>query len=292
MTSLDRRPRIEPIAGRYLNLSIAGEAQRVYFEESGVGVPLLCLHTAGADSRQYRHLLNDDDVTTKHRVIAFDLPWHGRSLPPDRWWEREYLLTTDAYVEIVEAVSAALGLTRPLVLGCSMAGSLVLELARRAPHRWGAVIGLSGASKVEGRFQDWALAPDVNAQQVVPSWTSSLMAPMSPQGAQKEVWWTYSQGGPGIYRGDTYFYSQDLDLRGRETEIDTAVCPVHLLTGEYDHACTPEMTEQTIAAIPGATGGRMRGIGHFPMAENYPLFRQYLLPALDTLRRKRNQTTP
>jgi pimeloyl-ACP methyl ester carboxylesterase len=284
MKPTDNGSRIEPIVGRYLQVAIDNEPQRVYFEEAGQGPTLLCLHTAGADSRQYRHLLNDPEVTAHHRVIAFDLPWHGRSSPPDSWWQEEYLLTTDRYVATVEAVSDALGLRRPIVLGCSMAGSVVLELARRDPDRWGGVIGLSGAAKIPGRFQDWPMAPDINAQQVVPSWTSSLMAPASPEAARREIWWIYSQGGPGIYRGDTYFYSQDFDLRGHEHEIDTARCPVHLLTGEYDHACTPEMTEETIAAIPGATGGRMTEIGHFPMSENYPLFRHHLLPALRTMR--------
>ena len=33
-------------------------------------------------------------------------------------------------------------------------------------------------------------------------------------------------------------------------------------------------------AIPGARSTTMEDIGHFPMAENYPLFRQYLLPIL------------
>jgi pimeloyl-ACP methyl ester carboxylesterase len=273
-------PVLEPIVGRYLQADIAGIPQRIYFEEAGSGPPLVCLHTAGSDSRQYRHLLCDEAVTSHHRVIAFDLPWHGRSLPPAQWWKDEYLLTTELYVGWVMGVIEALELQQPIVLGCSMAGSLVLELARRHADALGGVIGLSGANKVQGRFNDWPLYPDVNAQQVVPSWVSSLMAPTSPEEARREVWWTYAQGGPGIYRGDTYFYSEQLDLRGREHEIDTAKCPVHLLTGEYDYACTPEETEATIAAIPGATGGRMSGIGHFPVTENYALFREHLLPAL------------
>ena len=88
------------------------------------------------------------------------------------------------------------------------------------------------------------------------------------------------QGGPGVYRGDTYFYSIDWDLRGREGQIDTSKCPVYLLTGEYDYACAPEETDSTAAAIPGAHSTMMEGIGHFPMTENYPLFRRYLLPIL------------
>ncbi len=109
------------------------------------------------------------------------------------------------------------------------------------------------------------------------------MAPQSPEPARKETWWVYSQGSPGVYRGDTYFYSVDWDLRGREEEIDTSRCPVYLLTGEYDYACTPQRTAETAKAIPGAKSATMAGIGHFPMSENYPRFREYLLPILREL---------
>ncbi len=98
------------------------------------------------------------------------------------------------------------------------------------------------------------------------------------------VWWTYSQGGPGVYRGNTFFYSEDLDLRDTAHSIDTDRCPVCLMTGEYDHACSPDDTAAAVAAIPGAHGATMPGIGHFPMAENDPLFRTHLLPVLEDLR--------
>jgi len=39
--------------GRYLRLDLNGRPHRLYFEEAGEGIPLLCLHTAGADGRQY-----------------------------------------------------------------------------------------------------------------------------------------------------------------------------------------------------------------------------------------------
>ena len=53
------------------------------------GIPLLCLHTAGADSRQFRHLLNDTAVTSRYRVIAFDMPYHGRTESARRLVARE-----------------------------------------------------------------------------------------------------------------------------------------------------------------------------------------------------------
>jgi pimeloyl-ACP methyl ester carboxylesterase len=273
----------EPITGRYATLEIQGRLNRVYIEESGHGIPVLCLHTAGADSRQYRHFQTDPEVLDRFRVIAFDLPWHGKSLPPEQWWTREYLLTHDLYVETVMQVIRALRLEQPIVVGCSMAGSLVLELARLHGDELGGVVGFSGAAKVNGRFHDWPLMPDINSNQSVPSWTAALMAPQSPQPARKEVWWIYSQAGPGIYRGDTYFYSHGLDLRGREKEIDTDRCPVYLYTGEYDFACSAEDTEATLAKIPGAKGGRMADIGHFPISENYSLCKTRLWPALRAL---------
>ena len=74
---------------------------------------LLCLHTAGSDGRQYRHILNDPEVTARFRVIAFDLPWHGKSSPPEGFGKEVYRLTTDSYVETVMAVADALDWSGP-----------------------------------------------------------------------------------------------------------------------------------------------------------------------------------
>lgn len=273
-----------PIIGRYLNLRFGDEDLKLYFEEAGKGPPLLCLHTAGADSRQYHAMMEDPDLRREWRIIAFDLPYHGRSMPPDRWWEREYLLTTDVYAGLIQSFVAALGLVRPVVLGCSMGGAVVLELARRSPETFSAGVALEAASKVHGRFADWSIRSDVDGSEAAASWTYTLMAPQSPEESRRAVWWIYSQGGPGVYRGDTYFYGVDWDLRRREREVDTERCPVYLLTGEYDHACAPDESEATADAIPGARYQTMSGMGHFPMAENYPRFKEYLDPVLRKIR--------
>ena len=48
-------PKLDPMVGRYVWTEIEGVAHRLYFEEAGHGIPLVCLHTAGADNRQFRH---------------------------------------------------------------------------------------------------------------------------------------------------------------------------------------------------------------------------------------------
>src|SRR3989442_14429614 len=156
-------PEFEPIVGRYFTMNVAGEACRVYMEEAGRGIPLVCLHTAGADGRQYRHLMGDSAVTAHYRVIAFDLPWHGKSNPPVGWRDREYRLTTDLYIDTVRAFCRAMALERPVVMGCSMGGRVVLHLALNHPDEFRAVIALEGADRLEPYYDlAWLHHPHVH----------------------------------------------------------------------------------------------------------------------------------
>src|SRR5512136_794134 len=139
-------PEFESIIGRFFSVGIDGTKYRVYVEEAGKGIPLLCLHTAGADSRQYRHLLNDKAVTDRFRVIAFDLPYHGRSTPPDGWWLKKYRLTTASYLEMIRAVWLRLGLERPVVLGCSMGGAIALKVAAEYQDELTGIVGLESSA--------------------------------------------------------------------------------------------------------------------------------------------------
>lgn len=84
------------------------------------------LYTAGADSCQWWHLLCDAEVTGRWRVLAFDILYHGRSTPPAGWWEREYLLTTEAYARTVMAFVRALDLTNTSS-ACGSIGSFTFE---------------------------------------------------------------------------------------------------------------------------------------------------------------------
>ena len=272
---------LEPIVGRYATFDIAGKPCRVYFEEVGSGIPLVCLHTAGADNRQYRHIMNDPEVTSRFRVLAFDMPWHGKSYPPEGWENTEYQLSTALYVETVMAFCAALGLERPVVMGCSIGGRLTLQLAHLHSDRFRALIGIEAAD-FQAPWYDtaWLHRGDVHGGEVCAALVSGLVAPQSPDVHRHETLWQYMQGGPGVFKGDLWFYRVDGDLRGKLTGIRTDLCPLYLLTGEYDFSCSPEDTLRTAQAIPGARVTIMREVGHFPMSENPQQFRQYLMPVL------------
>ncbi len=276
--------KVEPIVGRYVHLDIAGSAYRVYFEEAGEGTPLVCLHTAGAHSSQFRHLMCDAAVTSRHRVLAFDLPWHGKSSPPPDWEEAEYALTGDFYVAAILAFCDGLGLECPLVMGCSMGGRVVIRLALEYPDRFGGVIGLEGTDNPAPWYDSsWLERPELERGDFVAALVSGLVAPQSPAAYRSETLWHYHQSGSGVFRGDMHFFRTDSEYRSRSGEIDTARCPVVLMTGEYDYSCTPENTRETAARIPGAKAIIMADMGHFPMSENPERFREYLLPVLDEL---------
>ncbi|MFD0467973.1 alpha/beta fold hydrolase [Nonomuraea thailandensis] len=260
--------RPDRIEGRYLRAEVGGEPVRLFCEHAGTGRDVLFLHTAGADARQFHHLMNDDRLAERCRMVAFDLPWHGRSSGPPSEPPGAYALDTERYVATIMAVVEGLELDDPIVVGCSMGGEICLELALRHPGRLGGVVACEAADHVPGRQVAWARDPRVNQALFVPEWVEGLMAPQSPPEHRREVWWGYSQGGFGTFSGDILFYSGDWDARDRVGRIDTARCPVVMLTGEYDYSCTPEMSRRTAGRIPGALFRTMPRLGHFPMAEN------------------------
>lgn len=277
---------MEPIIGRYARIDIKGQPHRLYWEEAGSGIPLICLHTAGSDGRQFRAVLNDPEVTAHFRVIAFDMPRHGKSSPPPGTVDSDYALTSDEYAAQILAVSDALGLDRPVVMGCSIGGRIVLHLAHDHPERFRALIGLQSSAHVAPYYDtSWTHRPDVHGGEICGAIAYGLMAPQSPEADRWETVWHYMQGGPGVFRGDLHFYKVDGDIRDRIAKIDVARCPIHLLTGEFDYSCTPDDTRD-LAARLGIGMTEMAGLGHFPMSENPEKFLSYLRPVLETIRQQ------
>ena len=277
--------RIESIVGRYAHIEIDGKPHRVYFEEAGQGIPLLCLHTAGSDGRQFRAVLNDPQITRHFRVVAFDMPWHGKSSPPAGWEKEDYQLTTDVYTDQIMTVARALGLDRPVVMGCSIGGRIVLDLALKHATHLRALVGLQSAAYVERYYESaWLNHAEVHGGQACGAIAYGLMSPLSPDADRWETVWHYMQGGPGVFTGDLFFYQVEGDIRARIGAIDTAVCPLYMLTGEYDYSAAPKDTEAAAARIKGAKVTIMKGLGHFPMSENPQAFLDYLRPVLEEIR--------
>jgi pimeloyl-ACP methyl ester carboxylesterase len=276
--------RISPVTGHYVTLDVDGLEYKVFYNQNGSGQPLICQHTAGCHNHQWRDLLEDEEITRNHLVIAYDLPRHGKSDPPlnVEWWKEEYKLTADHYVNFIVALCDALELEKPIFMGSSFGGNVALQLALRHPDRFRAVIPVEAAAHAPGFFLDWWRHPHANAAQVCASGVWDLMAPMSPDKDRWLTWHYYTQGSEA-FKGDLYFYSVDHDLRDQLKDIDGDKCPVVMLTGTYDYLTPPEATQATAEQIKGGSFIAMEDIGHFPMSENYPVFKNYLVQALDRI---------
>ncbi len=117
------------VDARYLTLSTG---VRVRVAESGpaTGKPLVLLHGWGASLYLFHHALA---LLPAHgiRAIAVDLRGFGLSDKPSA----RGAYSTDAYTADLDALLDALHLERPVLVGQSMGGGVVLRYALRRPER-------------------------------------------------------------------------------------------------------------------------------------------------------------
>jgi pimeloyl-ACP methyl ester carboxylesterase len=104
----------------------------IHYEVQGTGEPTLVLvHGWAIDSRYWDAQVAP--LAASHRVVTLDLAGHGRSGAGRKDW------TVEAFADDVRAVMDALSLKQVVLVGHSMSGNVILEVARAAPDR---VVGL------------------------------------------------------------------------------------------------------------------------------------------------------
>jgi pimeloyl-ACP methyl ester carboxylesterase len=276
--------KFDPITGRYIHLTIQGVEYRVFYEEAGKGIPIICQHSGGGDGLEWAALLNDPEVTSKYHVIVPNLPYHGKSLPPEsiEWWRQEYRLTKNFFMDFELELSRALKLDRPVYIGCYVGGNLGLNLARDYPDKFRAVIGV-GAALTSGKpTLDTFYHPNVsNHYRMVNAFY--FCAPTTPEKYRREVGWATMQCAAPTTKGDLYFYFYEHNLTGKAHLIDTSRCAVYLLTADYDPTISVEDTLVMANQIKGSKFTEIKGMSHCGIAENPPLFKSYLMPILDEI---------
>ncbi|KAL9114260.1 MAG: hypothetical protein Q9227_001682 [Pyrenula ochraceoflavens] len=297
---VEPEPEDDVITGRYIFINPPTWGRtKCFVETSGHGpTPILFCHTAGSDSRQFHSVMNDKRALEKLTMYAFDLPRHGKSFPGKDYVVGTHTNNEDAYVGCIREVVKALKLEKPIICGASMAGQISLAVAIRAKE-----VGAAGTIPLQGQEAFYSLqwnracdyldmprrfhdkSPFVNQSLFNPEWIYGLMAPTTPHVNKQLIWHMYSGQAYGIFHGDLDFYFGGWDGRDRMSSIDTSICPVYMLTGEYDWSTTPEMSKRTAEKIKGNVMCKiMEGVGHFPMTEKPALFTGYLLDAVEWIK--------
>lgn len=251
------------------------------FLDAGAGTPLLFLHTAGADARQFRHQLADTALQARFAMSAFDLPFHGSASGIDGCEAPEpYRLTEAAYLAWCVAVLRALA-EPAIVVGCSMGAAMALTLAARRPDLVRAAIALEAPLRAPGRRNPLLSDARVAGARHNPSYVRALLSPTAPQPRRDEACAIYAQARPGIYEGDLAYYSDEYDGAAIAPLLKDR--PIALLTGRYDYSASPQNTQALVDAIGGAWFRVMDDLGHFPMIEDPDRFRPHFLASLEAV---------
>ena len=272
----------------------SGRRALIHWLEAGRDIasaaPILMLHTAGADARQYMHQLADTALGARHALFAFDMPWHGQSTGEDgcetthayRLGEASYLEWCVAFIEQVIAGPV-------IVMGCSAGAAMALTLTARRPDLVAGCIALEAPLRAPGRRSELLADARVANGMHNPAYVRALLGPRSPQCFRDEAAAIYAQGRPGVYMGDLAYYSDDFDGAALAPALTRCARPIQLLTGAYDYSASPANTRALWKLIghEAAQFTLMEGLGHFPMIENPPAFRPYLLDALDKIQEQR-----
>ena len=150
------RREADDAVGRYAYVRSGEDEARLYYEEAGQGpIPLLLHATAGADSRQWRHMLAYPALRRRFRMIAYDLPGHGKSSAPlgTRWWEETYRPSRETLMGWAVGLVETLRLDRPIFLGCSVGGQLAIDLAAYHANRFRAFVSLNRSEEHTSELQ-------------------------------------------------------------------------------------------------------------------------------------------
>ncbi len=247
---------LEEITGHYV--SVGGT--RTFFDEIGSGTPIICVHTAGSDSREYRYLL---PLLARRglRAIAPDLPGHSRSYPVD--WRAAR--TIHEHAEFVHGFAKAVCDERPVIMGCSIGGDITLDLVANHSPDLLAAIPMEGAAWTP----TFPNPEEMSRPSWMPGWQDVMeraaigsLARSVPAEKVTELRWQH-RGSQLAAAGDLAGWATH-DVRGR---LRNARCPVLLVVGVEDFRVPVENVRATAKELPDCELEVLDDVGHYPMFE-------------------------
>lgn len=219
-----------------------------YVEQAGEGRPVLCIHTAGQSGVQWRHTLGDL-AELGYRVVVPDLPGHGRSEPAPGGVVQDLGI----YAEWCEALIEELELKDPLIVGCSIGGKIVLDLASRLDDRVAGAVAMA-ADAVSSRLSVKALRRELE-DAAAPSrsdrtylGTLAVVGSSVPADRARLIASMHRREDPLVTTSDLIGWCTH-DLR---PALSLITCPTYLVIGEDDLWLDPEGARWTARQIRSA----------------------------------------
>jgi len=245
----------------------------LHYTDVGSGQAVVLLHGASSNLREFESGLQPL-FAAQHRVLSFDRPGYGYSDRDLSNWPSP----KDQAQAIHEALRA-IGVERPVLVGHSWSGSVVLAYALAYPHNTRAVVSLAGATHPWKGDVAWhvalaqqAVVGDVFAhtlvwpigQLIAPNLVDFVFWPEAPPAN-----YATNSGMPLATRPRAFrSSSQDVArlseyLQGQSPQYGQISVPVLLFTGTHDHV-VPAWNHATRVKhqLPQAELKLFEGAGH------------------------------
>ncbi|MCC7075587.1 MAG: alpha/beta hydrolase [Acidimicrobiia bacterium] len=285
---------VESWVGRGAYITVDGE--RVWTLDvpadgsTPVSDPLLVLHGFPTSAYDWHQVVAA--LAGRRRVVLFDMPGYGASDKPDR----AYSLFHQA--DVAEAVAAAFGLRRVVLVSHDMGdtvggellardldGRLPFAVSRRILTNGSIYIGqahLTQGQQMLLGMPDALLDPGVTPSAEALGLT--LRAILSPEtGVADDETRAMGElvvrgGGARLLPRLIRYVEERREHESRWTgAIERHPSPLTVIWGDADQIARWDMVERLQAARPDAECVRLRGVGHYPMAEVPADFTQALL---------------
>jgi pimeloyl-ACP methyl ester carboxylesterase len=247
--------------GRLTSDSVEVDGRTVAFRRRGDGPPLVLLHGAFADARDWQPQL--DGLSEEFTVVAWDAPGCGGSFDPPA----DFGL--DGYADCLAGFIHALGLERPHIGGLSFGGGLAIELFHRHPgvprslvlaSAYAGWAGSLGRDEAEHRREQFLRDAERPLSEVVREFSATLFTGSAPEELVREtIDIMLGSTRPAGMRAMANAFA-DADLRDVLPSIDV---PTLLVYGSADErAPVSPVAEDLRAGIRGSRLVVIDGPGH------------------------------
>lgn len=238
-----------------------------YAQRGADGPAVVLIHGAGGTHTAWGNQLRD--LSGPARVLALDLPGHGRSGTRGRSSVAEYSAGVLALLD-------ALAIDRAVLVGHSMGAAICLQTALDAPDRVaglglvGAAARLKVAPAILAGFDN-----DVPATiRLIVSWS---YAPDAPIELIVRAEADYAACDARVFKGDFVACSQ-FDVTSR---LGAIRCPAAVVVGALDRMTPPRLADELAGQIPGAALTVVPEAGHTTMVERPQVVSAALLQLLE-----------
>jgi pimeloyl-ACP methyl ester carboxylesterase len=229
--------------------------------------PMLLVHGAGVD-----HLIWPAELRRLPglRVIALDLPGHGRSAMPGRQ-------SVVAYAEAVQALMDALQIERAIIVGQSMGGAIAQTMGVQMGARVAGLVLLGAAPKLP--VNPKILETILSDPATVAEWFMRWYWARETDDRLRELGRKHLLAiPPEVTHGD-YLACNVFDLTGQLHKISA---PTLIIGAGADKMTPYDQSEALAAGIPQSTLVKLEGAGHMLHLEHPQTVADHISRWLDT----------